>query len=98
MVDDPGFEVPFTECPEVRQVRAAARKLATGHMPVLFVGEPGTGRKTLAEAVIAAQDFSGAPTFEVPGGAGLDPTLRDMARGHFESPLPVIVREIDLLR
>lgn len=60
---------------------ARADRVARQDVPLLVVGEPGSGRSTIARAVHAASHRSGGPRFEVVGRALTHAHVRDAEGG-----------------
>lgn len=71
---------PFSEVESVIKLRTLASKLTGSGLPILFEGEVGTGRRTLAGAIAAsrAQGKQEVLTFSVVG--GVPEGLRDVGR------------------
>lgn len=69
---------PFEECEPVRAVRRNATRLAKSDLPILLVGELGTGRRTLATAIARERCARGLPLVELTGFDGISGRLREV--------------------
>lgn len=71
---------PFDEHPTVTKARRMAAKLGASPLPILIVGETGTGRQTLARSVVSSLRAEGKAAVSFTGAAGLPGSaLRDGA-------------------
>jgi DNA-binding NtrC family response regulator len=78
MTDHPGFNPPITECDIMRRARGTAQRLSRTDIPVLLKGESGTGRTTLAQAVVSVRATSRV-SVTVLGLDGFKVTIREDA-------------------
>jgi len=58
MTDHQGFDPPITECEAMQRARRMAQRLSGTDIPILLKGESGTGRMTLAQAVVSVRATS----------------------------------------
>jgi transcriptional regulator of acetoin/glycerol metabolism len=87
------LDAPIPECEHLQTIRRKLGKLARTDLPIVLVGEPGTGRRTLAEQVAAIREKRiGVLRHLVAGGAGLGdlPPMRAKA-------MPLVVEHIHSL-
>lgn len=87
---------PFVEADVVSTERERAVRLAKSDLPILILGEPGTGRRTLATALatLRARD-SGLQVLRVEGVRGIDGLVRETVSR--KGPLEVVVYDLHLL-
>ena len=87
---------PFMEAGVVSTERQRAVRLAKSDLPILILGEPGTGRRTLATALatLRARERS-LQILRVEGVRGIDGPARETVSR--KGPLEVIVYDLQLL-
>lgn len=84
------FDLLHSDSPKMQRVEAQARLAAQTKAPVWIVGEPGTGKETLAR-IIHFQGITRERTFLMVDCAGLQPHLvRSMLFGHVGQAGPLL--------
>jgi len=88
MSGHPGFNPPFEEAESVQKARALARRLGSSDLPILVLGEVGTGRRTLATALADIRSKGLVVTFN--GFDGVPDELRAAEAANNEPPVAAV--------
>lgn len=91
-------EPPFEECIDIRQTRQRAGRLAISDLPLIIEGEPGTGRRTLANSVAQQRTTqSGGPLMILDAFEGVPVSFRDRFSSGKTQQTELLVHSLDSL-